>query len=115
MIAHAHQRNVDAVGGGAAHHSGHDHICLGHARGRREVVERSVSSRTFSTRFRTSSRACSPNSHSLRESFSTVAVEGGLVPRSTFADFFLKASTRCADSATRLENLGSRSAVFTNS
>ena len=46
-------------------------------------------SRAFSARFRASSRTCSLNSHSLRESFSAVAADGSFPLRSIFADFFL--------------------------
>src|SRR5580704_9856375 len=107
MFRHTHQGHVNAIGGGSAHHPGHDHVFLYHAR--HHARRRG----TFSSRFSSSIRTCSPNSHSFRESLSTVTAEGSFTLRSIFADFFLNASTRCTDSATRLANLGSRSVIFT--
>ena len=47
-------------------------------------------------------RTSSPNSHTWRESFSSLAPLGAGDLRFNAADFFLKASTRAADSFTRL-------------
>ena len=95
LASDPHQRHVDAVGGGPAHHSGHDHDFPCHAYGnvRGAILARlvfGVGALTIASR-----RTCSPNSHSFRESFSTVAAEAGaFVCAEIFADFFLNASTR---------------------
>src|SRR5712691_10683111 len=107
---HAHQRHIDAVSGGPAHYPGHNHVFLRHARGRREFCACSSPAGT-----KPSSRTCSPNSHSLRERSSSIAADGAFVLRSSFADFFLKVRTRRTDSATRLANFESDSAVLTSS
>src|ERR1700756_2767983 len=89
-IGDSHECNVDSVGGGAAHHSGNDHA--------------------VSCRLMVSRRSCSLNSQSWRDSWLSLAVVGGEVRRFNSLDFFLKASTRREDSATRAANLRSRSA-----
>ncbi len=57
-----------------------------------------------------SSRTCSPNSHNCRERRSSFPGVGAGVPRFNSLNFFLKARTRVAYSATRWANLRSFSA-----
>ena len=58
--------------------------CLSSSRSRRTLLA------SFSARFRTSSRTSSPNSQSLRESFSTAAGEGDFVRRRILRGLFLE-------------------------
>src|SRR5271163_873621 len=91
---YAHQRNVDSIGGGSAHHAGNDH-----ARSCRLVA---------------ASRTSSLNSHNCRESLVSFAAVGAGPEYLSSLDFFLNARTRATDSFTRLANLASRSASFTS-
>src|ERR1700693_5429344 len=100
-VANPHQCYINAIGRGPTHHPGNNHCLPAHRYDRRLSDRRPKASR----------RTCSPSSHNLRVSFSTVAGEGNFRGRSTLEFLFLNASTGRVASRTLRANLESCSAV----